>query len=129
MAEKINKWTLKRISKLLNMEWSNETEQKITALIPSINKSIETDVVNEPQSPFIMEAPIFNEQPNTLDHTGFCIVECDNGKVFKVCKVKFGLTNVEVCGNFDTEHRAIFERGKLEADHRANDFRKRRDGR
>jgi hypothetical protein len=128
MANKINKWDLKRVAKLLGLEWSNETEKKLTSLTQPVtvsdsissenNEGVDNDIVLSSPDPL----PIMSEP----EYTGFCIIETDNGRSFNVCKFKFNLTDVEICGKYDTESRAIFERGKLEANNRSEQFRKRR---
>ena len=124
MANKIGKWDLKRVAKLLGLEWSTETEQKLVSLTQP-NESSEFGPILLEEKPDTLIDNI-HSKPSEPEHTGFCIVESDNGRTFNVCKLKFDLTEVEISGKYDTEARAIFERGKLEADNRANEFRKRR---
>ena len=125
----LNKNELKRIAKMLGLSWSNETEQKIVSLASNSpqeekpQEPVESSTVSFDSGPRIEEM-----EPRLIrdEKIGFCIFIDENETKFKVVKLKFNpLYDGEVCGTYDNENRAIFERGKLEAANRADEFRKK----
>jgi len=117
MDKKPSKWDFKKALRMIGVD-PNEGNIEKLKLIDELNipKDTAYDIVDDDQ-----ETESTNDLVN--ERVTFGIIEENNH--FKVLKVPFALTDAQVCGTYDSEARAILERGKLEAEHRRLEFKRK----
>lgn len=123
MAKKtttVSRWDLKKALKIIGVDSTNEDNvKKLQQTFLSSPEEIQEETEEEA-----------NKRFESLPGNNVCFGIVDGSdNHYLVIKAKFDLTQVEICGKFDNEARAVHERGKLEATSRREELkRKQREG-
>lgn len=111
-VKKPSKWDFKRALRMIGVDPNENNIEKLKVI-----ETLATPETNE------VTPIIENNTSDNNERVMFGIHE-ENG-VYQVVKIHYNLTEAQICGKYDSEPRAVLERGKLEAEERRNNFKRK----